>query len=325
MSVSTRKKMIIDTDTGVDDAVALFMALDSHKRGEVEVLAITAVTGNCSGDCAETNILRVLDTAGCSQIPVYRGAPEALVIPYDNTQLFHGHDGFNDVEFDNVPDKKRIIEEMAWDAINRITTQFPGEVTLVALGPLTNVALAMKTDTNLVTRLKEIFIMGGNIEGMGNVTPTGEFNFLADPEAAYTVLRMTRCPTYISTWELSYKYNHVDFSWRKEVLGSLQTPAAVLINKLEQVWFNNWPWGDNWVLCDELAMMAALCRDSIKQFSKHRATVELSGNMTRGMMVLDQRVDATEEELIVKNPNIIVINKLDIDMLKTYLYRAFSQ
>ena len=77
--------------------------------------------------------------------------------------------------------------------------------------------------------------MGGNIQGFGNVTEAAEFNFHADPEAAYTVLRLTRCPTTIAPWELSYKYNKVDFGWRNEVLGKLTTPAAKLINACEEV------------------------------------------------------------------------------------------
>ena len=108
-------------------------------------------------------------------------------------------------------------------------------MSLIAVGPLTNVALAMKTDNELSNRLEEIFIMGGNKEGIGNVTETGEFNFHYDPEAAYTVLRMTTCPTYIATWELSYKYNFINLSWRKDVLGKIHTTAANLLNKLEKL------------------------------------------------------------------------------------------
>ena len=93
----------------------------------------------------------------------------------------------------------------------------------------------MKADPGLAERLGEIFIMGGNIEGFGNVTEAAEFNFHADPEAAFTVLRLTRCPTTIAPWELSYKYNHVDFGWRNDVLGKLDTPAARIINACEEV------------------------------------------------------------------------------------------
>ena len=85
----------------------------------------------------------------------------------------------------------------------------PVQVSLVALGPLTNVAIAMLADPGLGARLQSLYIMGGNMEGVGNVTTAAEFNFHADPEAAAAVLRLARCPTTIATWELSYKYTFV--------------------------------------------------------------------------------------------------------------------
>ena len=109
------------------------------------------------------------------------------------------------------------------------------QVSLVALGPLTNVAIALLADPGLGARLQSLYIMGGNMEGVGNVTTAAEFNFHADPEAAAAVLRLARCPTTIATWELSYKYNFIPLSWRREVLGSIDTPQAKMINRLEQV------------------------------------------------------------------------------------------
>jgi len=320
--MSLMKKIIIDTDTGVDDAMAILMALEAHKRKAVEVIAITAVCGNTTEPDAKRNILRTLDAAGCPDVPVY-GAKEALVIPYPHKEEhYHGLDGFNDVKFDTSPDLGSIKKEPAWEVISRLTKEHPKEITLVAIGPLTNVAIAMKTDPGLAERLGEIFIMGGNIEGIGNVTESAEFNFHADPEAAFTVLRLARCPTTIAPWELSYKYNQVDFGWRKEVLGRLTTPAAKLINTLEEVWFRNWPWGNNWILCDQLAMVAALNMKSVLKSSQHVASVELRGELTRGMMVLDQRVNT---RMGGGNRNVTVIEKLDVDILKEYLLRAFSQ
>ena len=198
------KKLIIDTDTGVDDAMALLMALESHKRGEVEVLAITAVNGNTLESHAQRNILRTLggwefskmsfsltiftvhlctqlvklrslkisslfyisicgfidlisdnlclfenffsDSIGCPDIPVYRGATEAMVMPTPQHENYHGEDGFNDVSFDDVPDISRVREEKAWRVISRLSQEYPGEVNLVAIGPLTNVAIAMLAD-----------------------------------------------------------------------------------------------------------------------------------------------------------------------------------
>jgi len=322
------KKLIIDTDTGVDDAMAILMALEAHKRGAVEVLAITAVNGNCSEPDALRNILRTLDVAGCPDIPVHRGAKEALVVAYDHQEHYHGLDGFNDVVFPDSPDTSRVKDELAWEAMSRITKEFPGEVTLVAIGPLTNVAIGMNADPGLAERLKSIYIMGGNYQGIGNVSECAEFNFHADPEAAHAVLRLTRCPTTIATWELSYKYNHVPFTWRQEVLGKLTTKAANLVNALEGVWFRNWPWGDNWILCDQLAMVAAITDDkAVVKSCAHVASVELGGKVTRGMMVVDQRVGTLQDsgfESFSARKNVTIIEKLDTEILKSCLLKAFQ-
>jgi len=319
--MSSRKKVIIDTDTGVDDAMAILMALEAHKRGVVEVLAITAVAGNCPLPDVLRNILRTLDAAGCPDIPVYRGAAEALVVPYTDTGHYHGMDGFNDCVFPSCPDISRVRSDTAWAHIQRLSVMYPGQVTLVAIGPLTNVAIAMKSDPGLGARLGELYIMGGNWEGIGNVTQAAEFNFHADPEAAYTVLHCTRCPTTIAPWELSYKYNKVPYTWRREVLGAIHTKAATLINTIESVWFARWPWGENWILCDQLAMVAAIQKESVIHSSQHVVSVELGGSLTRGMMVVDQRVDTLQDTEARRN--VRIIEKLDIQVLQDSLLRAF--
>jgi len=120
-----------------------------------------------------------------------------------NADPYHGHDGFGDTNHDDEPDLKCVQEsEHAVNALVRIVKSHPGEITLVALGPLTNVAMAMRLDSQFASNLKEIYIMGGNTEGKGNITVSAEFNFHSDPEAAYIVLENTRCPTFVASWEL---------------------------------------------------------------------------------------------------------------------------
>jgi len=310
---------ILDTDTGVDDAMAILMLIAAKKAGKAEVVCITAVNGNCSSEYAVRNICRTLDTVGEHDIPIYRGAHEALVTPYANNFGYHGKDGFNDVVFDTEPDFSRVKDGYAWDVLNEMSKKYPNKINLVAVGPLTNVALAMKLDPDFSSRLKSLFIMGGNIEAYGNTSEAAEFNFYADPEGASVALRLTRCPTYIASWELCLKYVKLTTHWRAEKLGSLSTPAAELINKLEQVWFNDWIWGDHWILCDQLAMVAALFPESILKKSSHHAQVELSGAVTRGMMVLDQR------PIRAKPNNVFIIEELDLEILKKSLYDAFNQ
>ena len=135
------------------------------------------------------------------------------------------------------------------------------------------------------------------------------------------MLRLARCPVTIATWELSYKYNFVPLSWRKETLGKLKTSAAALINKLEEVWFRNYLWGDNWILCDQLAMMAALEPETVTQATNHIGRVELGGHLTRGMMVLDKR---PQPVTAAKRRNVTIIEKIDRARLQHRLFDAFS-
>ena len=135
------------------------------------------------------------------------------------------------------------------------------------------------------------------------------------------MLRLARCPVTIATWELSYKYNFVPLSWRKEILGKLETSAAALINKLEEVWFRNYLWGDNWILCDQLAMMAALEPETVTQATSHIGRVELGGHLTRGMMVLDKR---PEPVTAGQRRNVTIIEKIDRAQLQHRLFEAFS-
>ena len=137
---------------------------------------------------------------------MYRGAPEPLVGRPDCLVPYHGKDGFNDLEFEATPDLCRVKDGFASDVIRKLVRENPGEVTLVTLGPLTNLALTFKTDPTIPALFRSIFIMGGNFEGMGNSTIGAEFNFVADAEAANIVLKNTRCPTYVATWELCVKY-----------------------------------------------------------------------------------------------------------------------
>ena len=135
------------------------------------------------------------------------------------------------------------------------------------------------------------------------------------------MLRLARCPVTIATWELSYKYNFVPLSWRKETLGKLKTTAAALINKLEEVWFRNYLWGDNWILCDQLAMMAALEPETVTQATSHIGQVELGGHLTRGMMVLDKRPAQVTAD---QRRNVTIIEKIDRAKLQDTLVKAFS-
>jgi inosine-uridine nucleoside N-ribohydrolase len=174
-------RVIIDTDPGVDDALAILLALRSP---ELKVEAITPVAGNVPLDFTLPNALKLVEIAGRTDVPVAGGARHPLVRQLITASHVHGNNGLAGVEF---PEPKiKPVAEKAPEMIRKIVNANPGEISIVAVGPLTNVALALRDDPDLAGKLRSIVIMGGSLSG-GNVTPAAEFNLYVDPEAARVV------------------------------------------------------------------------------------------------------------------------------------------
>ena len=176
------RNFLIDTDTASDDAVAIMMAL---AEPSVRVLGLTTVAGNVGLKQATQNALLTAEICN-SDVPVFAGADKPLNRAHDHAHWFHGKDGLGDRGF---PTPKRKPElEPAVDAILRLAQVEPG-LTLVTLGPLTNIALALKRDPKLAERIGRCVVMGGAPCCEGNVTPAAEYNIWVDPEAARAVFR----------------------------------------------------------------------------------------------------------------------------------------
>ncbi len=177
------RKIIIDTDPGVDDAMAIYLALRSP---ELDVIGLTTIFGNVHTDLATTNALRLLEIAGRSDIPVAKGADNPLAVPFGGPVPFvHGDDGQGNV-FLPPPTSKAIDQTAAEFLVEQIMTS-PGEITLVPLAPLTNIALALRLEPRIAENVQEVVLMGGNALGPGNATPAAEANIHNDPEAADVV------------------------------------------------------------------------------------------------------------------------------------------
>ena len=174
-------KCIIDTDPGADDVLALIMALNSP---ELEILALTTVEGNARLEHTTANALRLLDYMGRAEIPVYAGESTPLEGEFHHAYEVHGDEGLTV----RLPDTDlRPADGNAVDFIVETALAMPGEVTLFALGPLTNVARALMRDERMKDALPRIYVMGGQGDGPGNVTPYAEFNIWDDPFAANVV------------------------------------------------------------------------------------------------------------------------------------------
>jgi inosine-uridine nucleoside N-ribohydrolase len=174
------RKVIIDTDPGVDDALALLFALSSP---ELNIEAITVVAGNVRLELALENALRMVQIAGRAGILVSPGAQEPLERSLV-TATSHGPNGLGGVEFPAPTIKP--VQKPATEMIRTIVSSSPGEVSIISLGPLTNVATVLRNSPEVARQIKEIVLMGGSLSG-GNMTPAAEFNMYVDPEAASVV------------------------------------------------------------------------------------------------------------------------------------------
>jgi purine nucleosidase len=181
MSTVTHR-VILDTDPGIDDALAFFLGFASP---EIRFEAITTVSGNVHVDMTSTNALSLLEIAGHPEIPVARGSADPLIRPFVNADKVHGSNGVGEYLF--PPRQTTVVQQPASAVIADIIMKNPGEITLVAVGPLTNLALALRQEPRIAQTVREVVIMGGALKVPGNITPAAEFNIFADPHAAHVV------------------------------------------------------------------------------------------------------------------------------------------
>jgi len=175
-------KLIIDTDPGVDDAMAIFYAAAAS---EIELLGLTTIFGNVTVEMATRNALRLIEAAGLD-IPVAAGANTPLALPpFKPSFHVHGDEGFGDIPA--VTPKGTAIDESAADFLCRMAREHKGELVVCPIGPLTNIALAIQQDPEFITNVKRIVLMGGSYREGGNITPHAEANIYHDPHAAEVV------------------------------------------------------------------------------------------------------------------------------------------
>jgi purine nucleosidase len=223
--VAQPKRIILDTDPGVDDALAFLFALN-HPAISVE--AVTCVAGNVDLEHTVANGLALLELAGRTDIPLAAGAARPLSRPLRDAAYAHGQNGLNGVRLPRAA--QRPVTEHAANLISDLSRRYPGEITLVAVGPLTNVALALMKDPGLASRLAEIVLMGGACFTYGNVTAAAEFNIWCDPEAAKYVYESGARITQVGldvTHEARLERRHVN-----EMLARGPRPIAAFIEQV---------------------------------------------------------------------------------------------
>jgi len=278
-----KRKFIIDTDTASDDAVALLMALEWE---DVEVEVVTIVSGNMPVEQGSINARYTIELCNKST-PVYVGADKPLKKKREHAEWFHGPDGMGGMNY--PPPKEKAQDGSAVDVLIEKFKEKPGEITLVTLGPLTNIALAINKDPSIVSCIKNIVVMGGASCSVGNVTPAAEYNIWCDPEAADIVFNSGHPDITMVGWELCRGDANITEE-EMEYVYSFKTSKGdftIDCNKHALESSQNWLGDPGLGLPDPVAMSVALDDSVVLKQSRHNVKVVLDGP-SRGMTIVDQ-------------------------------------
>ncbi|MEM3713086.1 MAG: nucleoside hydrolase [Nitrososphaerota archaeon] len=279
-----RRRVILDMDPGIDDALAIILACHSQ---ELEVLGISTVSGNVHVEKCAINALRTLEAIGRNDIPVYIGQRKPLIRQHESAEEIHGKDGLGDA---GIPlphrkaEKKRAVEFI----IDTIMSYPPKEITLVATGPLTNIALAFLLEPEIASRLQDLIIMGGAYNltqyGFGNSTPVSEFNIFCDPEAAKIVFQseatITAVGLDVTTDPKAIMNKHIYESLKK-----INTKSAEFVVKICKRLIDLF---GEMQMHDPMAVAYAIDRTLFKVI-QGEVKVIISDDVTRGQTIIDRR------------------------------------
>lgn len=291
--------LVIDTDPGVDDALAILMA-----HAYADVLGLSIAAGNVGLQHTVGNALKLVEAIG-AETPVFAGCASPLVLPPDDHAAFvHGFDGFGDTGY--VPAARRAADEHAALSILRLSHEHAGRLVLVMLAPLTNLALALRLDPTLPQRVAQLVVMGGAVTGRGNVPGrlAAEFNIGFDPEAAHVVFASWPSLTLVD-WEATMRHG-LDFDWIERRLAGDDPRARLFaaISRKTREWTRA-RGRPQLLMADALAMAVALRPDIVRDAVERHVTIELAGANTRGATIVDH------EQRSGLAPNARIVNEVD--------------
>ena len=319
------RAFLIDTDTASDDAVALVMAA---RADDIDIKAVTIVSGNVTVQQGTINALYTLELCGLDDIPVYPGADRPLLREAARAEWFHGTDGMGNMHYPAPRGKPQ--SKHAVDAIIETVKANPG-IELVTLGPLTNIALAVARDPEIIPLVSRCVVMGGTAWMVGNVTPAAEFNIWQDPEAARMVFN-SGLPIEMAGWELC-RFDAGLSPDEMDLIRAFNTPLAHFAldcNKsaLEAIFIQSAV--THLELADPVAMAVALDPTICTRKSRHAVEIETQSELTRGMTVIDQLDNAADarNQLIwqtaIERGNVTLCWQIDVARWKTMLYKALG-
>lgn len=277
------QKIIIDTDPGQDDALAILLALASPE--ELDVLGITVVAGNVPLPWTQKNARKICELAGKPGTRVFAGADRPMVRPLVTAEHVHGRTGLDGPD---LPEPTMPLQaQHAVDFLIETLRALPaGEVTLCTLGPLTNVALALQRAPDIAPRIRQIVMMGGGFFEGGNITPAAEFNIYVDPHAADVVFR-SGVPLVVMPLDVT----HQVLTTRKRVgaIGALGTPVARTVVELLEFFerFDEQKYGSDGGPLHDPCVIAYLLQPQLFRGRDCNVTIETGSDLTLGMTVVD--------------------------------------
>ena len=308
-----KKKIIIDTDCGSDDAMAIAMALNDPAY---EIVMISTVSGNVHVDQATINTLTTIEYADTYEPPVYKGSDKMLLKELIYAHETHGNDGRGDIGL--VPKRLKAQEgHGVLKMLEHLRNSEKGEIDIVALGPLTNIALALRLDYEAMQKAGRIIIMGTAGLGAGNVTPVAEFNIWQDAEAAKVVTESGLDQIIYVGWDACLGDSMLNPQEIDKIRnGSTLGKFAIDCNK-DLMEMNKERFGDAYLdMADPSAMAAALYPECIDKCDKYYCEVDVTNGPSYGSMLVDVNYFSGKE------PNVYICSKLHPDKYKEYIYRT---
>lgn len=280
--------LVIDTDTAADDCFALMIGLTDPRA---DLRAITMVAGNVGFEQQVENAFLTAEVVGRrGEVPVYLGARGPLVRAWASADDVHG---------DGVGGQHRVGDEQpetedAVTALIRLAREHAGRLKIVAIGPLTNIALAVRTDPGFAANVAELVIMGGSINGRGNITAAAEYNIYVDPEAAAIVLDAGFRSVRFVTWDpLTLQQGVFDQAMIDRIRALDTARSRFFVQANQQTFDFDVAVGvGGSTHCDSIAVLAAIDPDLVQEETPYRVSVELHGELTRGATVFDWRASA---------------------------------
>ena len=299
----TARKIIIDTDPGQDDAVAILLALASPE--ELDVVAITTVAGNVPLPLTTRNALMMCELAGRTDLPVYAGSDGPMVRDLITAEYVHGATGIDGA---GLPEPTMEVRQRhAVDAIvDIVMAAEPGEISLCPLGPLTNVGQALVKEPRIADRLGEIILMGGGFFEGGNTTPAAEFNIYVDPQAADIVFQ-SGVP--ITMMPLDVTHKALTSPERLAQFAAIPSPAGKAVHGMLDFFerFDIEKYGSEGGPLHDPCVIAYLLDPDLFGGKNVSVRIETSSEMTMGMTVIDWWGVTAE------TPNAMVMNQIDAD------------